>query len=107
LVAQDAKIAKDIILESREKAAFQKTAASCRDAKCIAVRRKAFWLPPCSSGKQKLLLGVPRAFSEASGSFHSPFISTFESLAHELGSLRATPALAHYCRSSGWSLISE
>jgi hypothetical protein len=50
LVAQGAKFAKENILESREKAVFQKIASSLLGGRIIAVRREVFWLPHLSSG---------------------------------------------------------
>jgi len=55
--AQGTKFAKEKILESREKAAFQKHCPFTRNHRQTAVRRRAFCLPHLSSGRQKSLLG--------------------------------------------------
>jgi|GEM_PF-6659546 len=61
LVAQGPGFARETILQSRGKAAFQKIASSLPGGSIIAFRREDFLLAHCSSGSQKALLGPPRA----------------------------------------------
>jgi hypothetical protein len=66
---QGARFAKENILESREKAAFQKIAAPSRETNITHQSVKPFGLRISPTEGKKTLLGALRALSEAGGSF--------------------------------------
>jgi hypothetical protein len=79
LVAQGAKIAKETILESRERSAFQKIASPCREKESSPSGVKSFGFRIFPAEAKKYFLGVLRALSEAGGSFFKSILQPDES----------------------------